>query len=194
MNEAVVIGRPNVGKTLLTIKLAESFGQRRLEVLFRPRDGAAYTRLLSLGQAQAELVNEQPHHTLCLQSVVVKVPRGKSVRKVVITDSTGLTDHIHPSSAVRRAMADTIRNATEAAFILHVVDPGDRLSGVDLDLLRYGQSLDHYALLANKVDLPGRAERLPELERLAGPAPVIATSALRGTGLGEVRAFIRGHL
>lgn len=194
MKEALVVGRPNVGKTLLTLKLAESLGQQRLEVLFRPRDGAAYTRLLSLEQAWNELVSDQPHHTLCLQSLVVKVPRGKTVRKVVITDSTGLTDHIHPSSAVRRAMADTIRNAADASFILHVVDPVRPLDGVDLDLMRYGQSLEQYALLANKVDLPGRAERVPELERLAGPAPVIPTSALMGTGLREVRAFIRGHL
>ncbi len=191
MKEALIIGRPNVGKTLLTINLAEFLGQKRLEVLFRPRDGASFTRLYTVPQARAELVDERPHRTLCLQSMVLGVPRGKSVRKLVLTDSTGLTDEVHPASEVRRAMADTLRQISQAPLILHVVDAAEGLGGVDLDILRFGKAHDGYALVANKMDLPGRAERLGEVVRAAGPATVIPVSALEKVGLAEVRGFVR---
>ena len=191
MKEALVIGRPNVGKTLFSVNFAEFLGQRRLEVMFRPRDGAAYTRIYPIGQARADLVGEEPHRTLGLQSLVLNVPHGKAVRKVVLTDSTGLTDDVHPVSAVRRAMADTLRQVASAAFIFHVVDPVSPLEGVDLDILRYGLTQDGYAVLANKMDLPGRPEGLTALARLAGPAPVLAVSASDRTGFREVRAFVR---
>ncbi len=194
MKEALVIGRPNVGKTLFTINFAEFLGQRRLEVLFRPRDGASYTRLYSVPQARADLVSEEPHQTVALQSVVLSVPRGKTVRRVVLTDSTGLTDDVHPASAVRRAMADTLRQVGEAAFILHLVDPVRRLGGVDLDILRYGRTKDGYALLANKMDLPGRAEGLRALAEAAGPVTVLPVSALKREGFAEVRTFVRRRL
>ncbi len=194
MNEALVIGRPNVGKTLFTVHFAEFLGQRRLEVLFRPRDGASYTRLYSVAQARADLVDNQPHRTLCLQSVVLNVPRGKGLRKVVLTDTTGLTDDVHWASAVRRAMADTLRQVAEAAFILHLVDPAGALTGVDLDILRYGQTQDGYALLANKIDLPGRAEGLQIMAGLAAPAPLFPVSARQKTGFREVRTFVRRRL
>lgn len=194
MKEALVVGRPNAGKTLLTINFAEFLGQRRLDVMFRPRDGASYTRLYTIAQARADLVGDAPHRTLCLQSVVLAVPRGKVTRKIVLTDSTGFTDEVHSSSAVRRAMADTLRQAVQASFILHVVDPVMPLSGVDRDILRFGQTQDGYALLANKMDLPGRAEGAAELVRLAAPAPVLPVSALRKEGFEEVRAFVRRRL
>lgn len=191
---ALVIGRPNVGKTLFTINFAEFLGQRRLEVLFRPRDGASYTRLYSIGQARADLVDDHPHRTLCLQSVVLHVPRGKVAWRVVLTDSTGLTDDIHPASAVRRAMADTLRQVADSVFILHVVDPAVPLAGVDLDILRYGRAHDGYAVLANKVDLPGRAAGALALARAAVPVTVVPVSAMTRAGFGEVRAFVRRRL
>ncbi len=189
-----MLGRPNVGKTLFTLNFAEYLGQKRLEVLFRPRDGASFVRIYSIPQARADLVDDRPHRTLCLQSLVLGVPRGKSVEKVVLTDSTGLTDEIHSSSAVRRAMAGTLRQVAEAAFILHVVDPAQPLEGVDLDILRYGQTQNGYALLANKTDLPGRADKLAALAERAAPAPVLAVSALTGSGFREVRTFVRKRL
>ncbi|MEW6031439.1 MAG: GTPase [Bacillota bacterium] len=191
MKEALVIGRPNVGKTLFTVNFAEHLGQKRLAVMFRPRDGATYTRVYSIAGARADLVGEGLHRTLGLQSVVLRVPKGKSVRRVVLTDSTGLIDDVHPSSVVRRAMADTIRAVSEADLILHLVDPVEGVTGVDLDILRYGKTHDGYAVLANKVDLPGRADRVAELSRLATPSPVFPVSALRGTGFREVRGFVR---
>ncbi len=194
MKEALVIGRPNVGKTLFTINFAEYLGQRRVEVLFRPRDGASFTRLYSIAQARGDLVDDQPHRTLCLQSVVLGVPRGKSVRKVVLTDTTGLTDEIHSASAVRRAMADTLRQVSEAAFILHVVDAAEPLSGVDVDILRYGRTQDAYLLLANKMDLPGRGEAVAALARVVSPTPVLPVSARLKTGFAEVRTFVRKRL
>jgi len=194
LKEALVIGRPNVGKTLLTLNLAAFLGQRRVEVFFRPRDGAAFTRVYSIAQARSELVDVKPHHTQCLQSVVLKVPRGKRVERVVVTDSTGLTDEIHPSLTVRRAMADTIRAVAGAVLVLHVVDPVQPMAGVDLDLMAYGQVRDGYVLVANKMDLPGRVERLRDLARLAAPARVLPVSALESTGFREVRSFLRRHL
>jgi len=194
LKEALVVGRPNVGKTLFTINFAEFLGQRRLEVLFRPRDGASYTRLYSVTQARTDLVDNQPHRTLCLQSVVLNVPRGKGLCKVVLTDTAGVTDEVHAASAVRRAMADTLRQVAEAAFILHVVDPAGPLNGVDLDILRYGQTQDGYALLANKIDLPGRAEAIQAMVGLAAPATLFPVSARQKTGFREVRTFVRKRL
>ena len=194
MRESPVIGRPNVGKTLFVVHFAEFLGQKRLEVVFRPRDGASYTRVYTVAQAQADLVDDTPHRTLAMQSVVLKVPRGKSLRKLVLTDSTGLTDAVHPSSTVRRAMADTVRGVAGARMILHLIDPASGLGGIDLDIARYGKAVDGYLVLANKIDLPGRTERLGEVARFVAPAPVLAISALHKTGFREVKAFVRGHL
>jgi predicted GTPase len=194
VKEALVIGRPNVGKTLFTLNFAEFLGQHRVEVMFRPRGAASYTRVYSVPQARAELVDDSPHRTLGLQSVVIKVPRGKSLRKVVLTDSTGLTDDIHPASTIRMAMADTLREVADAAFILHLVDPAEEVVGVDLDILRYGQTQEGYVVLANKIDLPERAGKAPDLVRQAAPAPVIPVSALTREGFREVRGFVRRRL
>jgi len=91
-------------------------------------------------------------------------------------------------------MADTIRGVTGALVILHLIDPVVGITGIDLDIARYGKTVEGYVVLANKMDLPGRAERLADIARLVAPAPVLGISALRKTGFGEVRAFVRRHL
>lgn len=194
MKRVLVVGRPNVGKTLFTLNFAEYLGRRRLEVCLSPRDGVPTIRTYTPAQARAELVDDRPHRTLCSQSVVVGLARGKTVHRVVLVDSTGLTDEVHPSSVVRRAMADTLRRLMEAELVLHLVDPLGPLSGVDRDILRYGQTHAGYAVLANKMDLPGRGEHLDELVRAADPARVFGVSSLTRAGFDEVKAFVRSRL
>jgi predicted GTPase len=191
--EVLVVGRPNVGKTLFVINFAAFVGQRRLEIAGSPCDSAACTRVYSPGQARAELVDEKPHWTLSLQSVILSLYRGKPSLRVTLTDSAGLTDDIHPVSAVRRAMAGTLRRVAQTVLLLHVVDPVILPAGVDLDILSYGRSGGDgaYAILANKVDLPGRAVGAAALALRVAPVPVLAISALTGAGFDEVKSLVR---
>jgi len=89
-------------------------------------------------------------------------------------------------------------------LLVHVLDTAETegrdvlqdFTTINRELALFNQRLAGrpQVVAANKMDLPGRAERLADIARLVAPAPVLGISALRKTGFGEVRAFVRRHL
>lgn len=119
--EALVVGRPNSGKTLFALNFAEWLGVRHLELRVETGAGTT-TRALSVNAARALLSGPTPHQTRALQSVTVAIPTGKGRRQVTIIDSTGLDDRVHDAAEIRRAMAWTIRALRRADVVLHMID------------------------------------------------------------------------
>ncbi|MCL6548866.1 MAG: 50S ribosome-binding GTPase, partial [Alicyclobacillus sp.] len=122
MKRSLIIGRTNVGKTLFCINFAHYIGIRELRWMLEQADGRTEHRRMTLAEARAALSDPVAHRTRSLQSIVLDIPRGKGSRPLLLTDTTGLTDGIHPDSAVREAMAQTLKAMLDANLILHMVD------------------------------------------------------------------------
>lgn len=202
MKNCLIVGKPNVGKTLFLVNFSEYLGLRLLEVSIQSADGTVSSVRVTPAEGRRDLVNPFPHKTTYLQSVAVILPRGKTRRSLLLVDTVGLPDGIHPDAAIRRAMVDTIRRIREARLVLHVMDvakaahdgapegPGD----VDVQLARYLALRADYAILANKMDLPRARKGLFRITRLFPRYHIIPISALERRGFREVKAFVWRHL
>ncbi|MGE5571879.1 MAG: GTPase [Bacteroidota bacterium] len=198
MKRCMVVGRPNVGKTLLVLSLAEHLKARTVDVTFTDPSGARQVRTYTVNAAIRELVGPRPHHTRCLQSIVVEVPTGKGRKVAEIVDSTGLVDYIHEDPQVRKAMAQTLQAIRHAQVILHVVDAstagldgsGPLASAVDRQIADFAGSRGGYFIVANKMDLPDAARGLTRLRRMFSGYAVLPVSAAERTGLREVKRHV----
>ncbi|HSW09351.1 MAG TPA: GTPase domain-containing protein [Bacillota bacterium] len=188
MRECLIIGKPNAGKSLFFVNFARYLGVTHFRL-------GPEKPPLAAARAAEELVKPAPHYTRRLFRVILPAP-SRDGPITVLTDSVGLTDHAAAAAEIRKAMAETLRAFRGAAIILHIVDvtaaagspaaPGP----VDRELAQVASRKAGYALLANKMDLPGAREGLKSLGRLQLPGPVIAVSALAGSGFPEVRHFL----
>lgn len=211
MHSALIVGKPNAGKTLFLLQFAQFLGLRALTVRrFLPEGGlpgspeGARVEPLSLSpqEARRQLVDAQPHKTRELQALVVKIPERKGSRSLVLVDSGGLSEGIHPDPEVRLSQAETIRQLLETRLILHLFDAArvanqadpDALSDVDRQIAAFGGGKNGYAILANKMDLPAAKAGLREIRRQFPGQTILPVSALTGQGFREVRAFVRRHL
>ncbi len=194
----MVIGKPNVGKTLFTLNFADYLGVERLEVTFEEPAGSRRAARYSVQEAMGALSSGEPHQTRCLQSIRLELPVGKGVKRFDIVDTSGLMEGIHQDAAVRRAMAQTLGTVRDAHLILHIVDAskaGERgvptaIGDVDYQVAHFAQIREGYVILANKIDLPG-AQRGVELIRSEfSQHAVIPISALNRQGFREVKRFV----
>jgi predicted GTPase len=202
VKRSLVIGNANVGKTLFCLRFAAFLGLRQLRVFVERTDGKTEERLLTVEEAKQLLSSPESHHTRDLQPIALSVPRGKSNRQLLLTDTTGLTDGIHPDTAIRQAMAQTLSALASAQVILHVVDAarlGSEASEsgkssawkpVDEQLAEYGQGCGSYLILANKMDLPGAKAGYQHLCKRFGKHRVVPVSALYGGGFREVKQHV----
>ncbi|BAS27580.1 GTPase [Limnochorda pilosa] len=198
MTSCLVLGKPNVGKTLFSLRFAFFLGAR---VVRLARAGEERT-WASEEMAARELVSDQPHQTLAVQRLALEIRARKGSRRFDLVDTGGLTDEIPASQAVREAQAETLGLLRQAGVILHMVDASRILSPgaveaageVDAQLFRFGRTRGAYLILANKMDLDGATEGLGEVRRRFAGAPVVPLSARTGLGFGEVKRHVRRHL
>lgn len=201
MKRSLVIGNANVGKTLFCLRFAAYVGLRQLRMFVERTDGVTEEKLLTVDVAQKLLSSPEAHLTREMQTITLQVPRGKSSRQLLLTDTTGLTEGIHPDDEIREAMAQTLSALTSAQVILHVVDAaklGNESSGnsksawkpVDEQLADYGLSRGGYLILANKMDLPGAKAGYQQLCKRFSKHRVVPVSALYGGGFREVKQHV----
>lgn len=191
-----------MGKTVFTLHFAAYLGARQLAMAFAEGDGRLDRRTLAVEDAVRELVGTAPHLTRRLQTVQLSVSGGKSVRRLELVDTSGLGDGIHPSSEVRRAMAQTLSTVRDARVILHLIDAARAgaagtvaaLGEVDYQVAQFAQIRGGYAILANKMDLPRAEEGLRAIRREFPGHTVLPISALHRHGFREVRRFVWRHL
>lgn len=202
MKRCIIIGRPNVGKTLFALHFAEYLGLALARISFAEAGGRRWQADYSVAGALDDLTSAKPHHTRQLQSLTLQLPAGKGSKQFELVDTSGLVDGIHPDAAIRKAMAQTLATVREARVILHVMDAaavgaGDAVATigeVDYQVAQFAQMRGGYLLLANKMDLPAARDGLARLQDEFGGHPVAPVSALRKQGFQEVKTFVRRHV
>ncbi|MDT8901407.1 GTPase [Anaeroselena agilis] len=201
MKEFAVVGRPNSGKTLFTLNFAAYLGCKTVDITFRAPDGLLDCRHYVVNEARRELCGPMTHKTRAVQSVVLKVPVGKTAVSFKLSDTCGVSEQIHGEEGIRRGMAQTLSLVRSTDFIIHVVDVAlatDAFFGgsanIDREIYNYGVSRNRYILLANKTDLPRARENLAPLTAAFHQAVVLPVSALYSTGFGEVKAYVAANV
>lgn len=202
MKGCVVIGKTNVGKTLFALRFAAMLSLKEVAVTFRPSNGPDVRRSLPIEVGIATLTGDQPHLTRCIQSFELILPKGKGKQLLSLMDTCGLADGIHPEPEVRRAMAQTLAVVRNADVVLHMVDASKvgqdgvltGLGPVDYQVAQFAGMRAGYAILANKMDLPGSEKGLRRLRSEFSGYFIFAISALKGEGLKEVKQFVWKHL
>ncbi|GAX91778.1 GTPase [Effusibacillus lacus] len=198
MKNFLVIGRTNVGKTMFCVNFAEFLGLHRLDVYYQLPDGTTRQRKYDLPAARQELSGLGQHKTRSLQSIQLDLPGGKGSRKFKLTDSTGLTDGIHPDKSLRESMAQTLAELQYADCILHLIDLTEvaRTGGLsamgelDLQIAELGGMKSGYAMLANKIDLPEAKPALEIVQGEVGETRIIPISAKYRQGFREVKEYV----
>lgn len=208
MKQCIIIGRPNVGKTLFALRFAEHLGVALARISFAEAGGKRWQSDYSVEGALGDLTSDTPHHTRHLQSFTLNMPAGKGHKQFYLIDTSGLVDGIHPDRALRLAMAQTLAAVRGAAVILHMMDAAaigtdagkdasDRSSGIgqiDGQVANFGHPRGGYLMLANKMDLPEAQEGLKRLRQRFSDHPIAPVSALQRQGFDEVKRFVRRHL
>lgn len=208
MRRSVVIGKTNVGKTLFCVRFAQFVGVREMTWLVERTDGRTEQVRMTPKAAEQALSGVPPHRTRCLQSLCLDFARGKGTRQMLLTDTTGLVDGIHPESAIRMAMAQTLKAIMEADVILHIVDAakigrGDPAeanradadgatgwSELDDQIAQLGTKKPGYLILANKMDLAFAKAGCRSLQKRFSKHRVVPISALHRSGFREVKQHV----
>lgn len=202
MKECLIVGKTHAGKTMFALNFAYYLGVTKLEITFRYPSGLVGSKTYSITAARRELVGPAPHTTRALQSIALDLPVGKGSKRCLFTDTSGLIDHIHADVEIRRAIAQTLGAVREADLILHVVDAAavglqgapSALGEVDYQVAQFAQLRTGYAILANKMDLPGAPAGLDKLRQEFPGHTILPISALYKRGFREVKAFVQRYL
>lgn len=199
MNECILIGQPNAGKTLFALNFVEFLGMRSLDVTFLASDGLLGCKHYSVDQAKRELSGMERHKTREIQTITAPIPVGKSIRHIKLMDSCGLSDGIHPDALIRKAMAQTLAAMRYARVILHMIDASlyaklTAVTDIDQQIAHYGYIKGGYTILANKMDLPKAKEGLNFLTDAFPGQTIMPVSALRKKGFKEVKALVCRYL
>lgn len=196
LQQCLVIGRTNVGKTAFALNFAEYLGLSRVEITFNYPDGFATKQTFRLEHARQELIGQGQHKTRCLQALELDVPAGKTKKMITLTDSSGFSEGIPTDPAVRRAVAQTLLEIKQAALVLHMLDassPG-AVGEVDRQIASYADTRGGYVILANKMDLPQAREGLERIRSQFPNQLVLPISALHKRGFKEVKAIVAHSL
>lgn len=196
MQQCLVIGRSNVGKTAFVLNFAEYLGLNRVEIIFNYPDGFSTKQAFRLDHARQELIGSGQHKTRCLQAVEITVPAGKTKKTILLTDSSGFSEGIPGDQAVRRAAAQTLLEIKRAPLVLHMLDASSQgaVGEVDRQIASYADTRGGYVILANKMDLPQAREGLERIRRQFTRQLVIPISALYKRGFKEVKAIVAHSL
>lgn len=160
MKTCVLIGKPNVGKTLLLLNLAKFLGNKTIKLHFMDADGNSMAKVYDIEVAKRYLCGRQPYSTMGLQWIRMNA----GCQYIELVDTTGLIgDAIEPTT-LRKAMAQTISFIKNASLLLHIIDatslPSQPLPVDDIDVVLshiFGGN-DNYVMLINKIDMVDRAD------------------------------------
>ncbi|MFW6281403.1 MAG: GTPase domain-containing protein [bacterium] len=201
MNECLVTGMSNVGKTCFVINFAEYMGLKKLK--FHIKQIAGYTSINSYSpvEAREKLISVEENSTREIHSINLKIPKGKTFKEIKIIDSCGLSEGIHPDKEIRLAMAKTLQLIRESKFIFHMIDlssikshESNILETIDQMILDYASMEKNYAILANKIDLKSAEKNINILKSHFNGMIIIPISALYKTGFLEVKKMVYSYV
>lgn len=198
MRECLIVGRPNVGKTLLSLRLVEQAGEQTPFLLHELPDGERVQRRWRLPDAHRALVGSAAHTTLGVQTWSLAVST-RGMRTLILHDSTGLSDDGGVDAMVRSGMARTLERLVMCDAMIHVSEAPESVGrrgpdGVDALIRSFARMRAiPYLEVLNKADLLPRHGPSPSGRR--GHTQVrkgsVLVSALHGTGLTAIHEFLR---
>jgi 50S ribosomal subunit-associated GTPase HflX len=194
--QAIVVGRPNVGKTLLAINLAAYLGLKDIGWLGDPACGGLRAQRLSVERARRDLVSSRFPKTRRVQTFTLDVSSGRRARVWQLIDTVGMAPGIAADADIRRATALTLELLAQAPMVWHLVDASNasetRAESWRLDdaLVQWCRNRTHYLVLASKMDKIGAERGLRAIrERYRGVA-VVAVSALTYRGFRDLKSVL----
>lgn len=198
--ELSVVGKPNVGKTLLLINFAAYLGLRELQ-LEAEEDGIRRTQRLSLERARRDLVSLYAPKTTHLQRMTLELPLGRQRPVVRAVDTPGISDGISPDPERRHQTALALEQVMVSDLVLHVIDAGaagtrrpEAAGAFDTALAAWGKTRSGYCLIANKMDKAGSQDGLRLIkERFRGTA-LIPVSAVTRRGFRDLKGWAQRML
>lgn len=195
--ECIIVGKPNVGKTLLFINLAAYMGVREIRTEVSDEEGRCRTQKLTLDRARRDLVSLNSGSTTSLQSLTIDVPIGRRRLRYTAIDTPGLPEQADPDAWVRHQMAMTLERLYQANAMMHVVDasavnyPRPESPGpLDAALMEFGRLIAHYVLVANKMDKIEAASGLRRFKEQFHTSTVIGVSAVTRRGFRDLKTWL----
>ncbi len=200
MKNCLVIGKANAGKTLFVINFAAYLGAKKIRFTLADSLGRKHSREYPPDLARKYFTGGRPHQTRCLQSVSIKISVGKGQKNLILTDSTGLIEGIHPKAEIRKAMAQTLETLLEADLIMHMVDISQvnywdhdhclNMELIDRQIMDFGREHSRYILLLNKIDLFQSLTSREKIKQQFSGVPVFLISSLTEEGFAEVKSYV----
>jgi predicted GTPase len=192
--EAVLVGRPNAGKSLFLINFADYLGLRGLE-------GGPYGHRRLRGGGLSELrrkfVSPVPNRVREPLAATVSLSVGSAGGiSLVLRDTVGIPAHVVPEGEIRRAVAQGLAQLLQATFIFHLIDvsphaaPTPAEEAVDRELHLLAQQIAPSLILANKAEADLGGTRVRRLKELYGATAVLPVSALTRLGFRDVKHWL----
>ncbi len=195
VHHGLVVGQPNVGKTLLCLRLAQASSNLVPLIIHESPSGGIVERRLHLKDAISTLVSAKPHTTVGIQTLALGFGVKVSER-FLLDDTTGLTPDIE-DQMVRSGMARTLERIVCATVILHVVDASAGLARNQLnrtdELIRSVSMATKvpYFLIFNKLDLAGAPEKAVSYRKRHRETKIFSISALKDIGIEDLLDNLR---
>ncbi|AEJ39819.1 GTP-binding protein HSR1-related protein [Sulfobacillus acidophilus TPY] len=194
--EALIVGRPNVGKTLLALNFAQYVGHRDIRWLTADEGGEPFTRRLWVERARRELVSPSAPKTRRLQTFQVELRDRRHPDPWAFIDTVGLDHQISEDPQVRQQIAMTLERMARSPVVLHVVDAHavTRYTpeewGTDDALVAYCRARRGYTILANKMDKTGADRGYRVLRERYRGLLLISVSAITHQGFRELKQLL----
>ncbi|SES69798.1 small GTP-binding protein domain-containing protein [Natronincola peptidivorans] len=197
MNNCILLGKPNVGKTTFFLSYAEYLGVTSCILEFENFEGSVTRKNYSINVARSYLINQTPFKTkeICRMNLSIPVYKGRT--EITLFDTGGLIDGISANEIVRKSMAEALKQLYLADLILHMIDASSvdhnccsTLSEIDYQINQYGHSRGAYCILANKIDLEEGEKGLSFIRKEFKDTYIIPISARKMKGFKEVNKFV----
>lgn len=201
MKNCIIVGNPNVGKTSFFIALIQYLGINHCEMTVEDIYGHIKTKRISMYSAKKYLVSIDPFKTKDICKIQLDFPVYKGYERLTLIDTAGITDGINKIEEIRKSMAHTLRELSQAKIILHILDTErvfrkkeSGISEIDYQINEFGTQQGCYCILANKIDKLQSKKGLEIIQNTFKENYIIPISTINMTGFKEVKAFVSRNL
>jgi len=201
MKNCIIIGNPNVGKTSFFLTLAEYLGVNQCKVEITDIYGKVIVKNISIGFATKYLVSIKPFKTRGIYKIQLSIPVYKGYEQLILVDTAGVTDGINQVEEIRKSMAQTLKELSQAKIILHMLDgpyiytkKETGISEIDYQINDFGSQHGCYCILVNKMDKDNSQNGLDIVRETFKENYIIPISTVDRTGFREVKTFVGRNL